>query len=92
MLKTLLEQEGLDHHPIPIAERTRESFTVYENSTGQQFRFSTPGPTLQEAEWVQCLDDLFAADPRPDYLVASGSIPVRNRQTGSRTAHCQYHP
>jgi 6-phosphofructokinase 2 len=75
MLEQLLDQEGLDHHPISVAEKTRESFTVYENSTGQQFRFSTPGPAMQEAEWMQCLDELFSVDPKPDYLVASGSIP-----------------
>jgi 6-phosphofructokinase 2 len=75
MLEKLLDQEGLNHRPISISDRTRESFTVYENTTEQQYRFSTPGPVLQEAEWSRCLDELFAIDPRPDYLVASGSIP-----------------
>jgi 6-phosphofructokinase 2 len=75
MLEKLLDREGLNHRPIHIEERTRESFTVYENSSGQQFRFGTPGPTLQEAEWMRCLDELIAFDPRPHYLVASGSIP-----------------
>jgi 6-phosphofructokinase 2 len=75
MLQNLLDQEGLDHRPIHIEEKTRESFTVFENTTGQQYRFSTPGPTLKEAEWMRCLDELFAIDPPPDYLVASGSIP-----------------
>jgi 6-phosphofructokinase 2 len=75
MLEKLLDQEGLDHRPIPISDRTRESFTVYEDTTGQQYRFSTPGPRLQEAEWSRCLDELFAIDPPPKYLVASGSIP-----------------
>ena len=75
MLEKLLNQEGLDHRPISISDRTRESFTVYETTTGQQYRFSTPGPMLQEAEWSRCLDELFAIDPPPKYLVASGSIP-----------------
>jgi 6-phosphofructokinase 2 len=75
MLEALLEQEGLDHRPMQIKERTRESFTVYEDSTGQQFRFGTPGPELKESEWQECLERLFAIDPAPDYLVASGSIP-----------------
>jgi len=75
MLEQLLDREGLDHHPIHIEERTRESFAVYESSTGQQFRFGTPGPSLPEAEWMRCLDALIAFDPLPDYLVASGSIP-----------------
>jgi 6-phosphofructokinase 2 len=75
MLQNLLDREGLDHRPIHIEEKTRESFTVFENTTGQQYRFSTPGPTLKEAEWMRCLDELFAIDPPPDYLVVSGSIP-----------------
>jgi 6-phosphofructokinase 2 len=33
-----------------------------------------PGPTLSEAEWQACLDQLRALDPKPDYLVASGSL------------------
>jgi len=75
MLAAALDQEGLEHHSIQIEKRTRESFTVYEESTGQQFRFSTPGPALQESEWRRVLDVLSAADPLPQYLVVSGSIP-----------------
>jgi 6-phosphofructokinase 2 len=75
MLEKLLDREGIDHRPVSISDRTRESFTVFENTTGQQYRFSTPGPTLKEAEWMRCLDELFAIDQRPDYLVASGSLP-----------------
>jgi 6-phosphofructokinase 2 len=75
MLESLLDQEALDHRPTPVAKSTRQSFTVYETSSGQQFRFSTPGPELQEAEWMQCLNELSALEPLPDFLVASGSIP-----------------
>jgi 6-phosphofructokinase 2 len=75
MLEKLLDREGIGHRPVSISDRTRESFTVFENTTGQQYRFSTPGPTLKEAEWMRCLDELFAIDQRPDYLVASGSLP-----------------
>jgi 6-phosphofructokinase 2 len=75
MLEKLLDREGIDHRPVSISDRTRESFTVFENTTGQQYRFSTPGPTLKEADWMRCLDELFAIDQRPDYLVASGSLP-----------------
>jgi 6-phosphofructokinase 2 len=75
MLQGLLEQEGLRHHSIPIRGWTRESFTVLETATGQQYRFIMPGPRLHETEWRQCLDALVALDPRPDYIVASGSLP-----------------
>ena len=75
ILQELLEQEKIKTHPIPIEDQTRESFTVYENATGQQYRFSVPGPELSEAEWQNCLDDFCGQNPKPEYIVVSGSIP-----------------
>lgn len=74
-LTDLLNNEGIDSWPIPIAGWTRENLTVYEESTGQQFRFGMPGPTLQEDEWNQCLVALSEWSPKPSYIVASGSLP-----------------
>lgn len=75
MLQHLLDQEGLDHHPVPIEDWTRENFTVQEAASGQQFRFGMPGPRLKDSEWQQCLDTLSTLDSPPDYIVASGSLP-----------------
>lgn len=75
ILESLLDEEGLDHLPMRIEGRTRASFTVDESSTGQQYRFSTPGPELKQNEWEQCLQAVMSIDPSPDYLVVSGSIP-----------------
>ena len=75
MLRGLLDREGLVHHPIQIEGWTRESLTVYEESTGQQFRFGMPGPSLRSEEWKRCLTELSTLDPTPDYIVASGSLP-----------------
>ncbi len=75
MLQRLLDQENMHHRPEPIVGETRQSMTVLEESTGQQYRFNMPGPTLAKAEWQRCLDDLAALDPHPDYLVISGSLP-----------------
>jgi 6-phosphofructokinase 2 len=75
MLRHLLEQEKLTHYPLPIAEWTRENFVALDETSGQQYRFGMPGPTLQKAEWQQCLDTLSTLHPAPDYLVASGSLP-----------------
>lgn len=75
MLQQLLEKEGIAQHALPIQGATRESFAVLEESTGQQYRFVLPGPTLQEAEWQGCLDVLATLDPKPDWIVASGSLP-----------------
>lgn len=75
MLHHLLAQEGLTTLALPIADWTRESFVVLEEASGQQYLFVTPGPTVQEREWQQCLDTLAKLAPPPDYIVASGSLP-----------------
>jgi 6-phosphofructokinase 2 len=75
MLSDLLDREGLQHRAMSIAGVTRENFTVLENSSGQQYRFGMPGPTLQEAEWRRCLEEISPLLPQVDYLVASGRLP-----------------
>ncbi len=75
LLQHLLEQEGLSLCSVPIENWTRENFVAREETTGQQFRFVMPGPTVREAEWRQCLDVVAALEPTPDYIVASGSLP-----------------
>ena len=72
-LKGLLEREGLDRRPLPIEQDTRDSFTVFETATGNEFRFVLPGPELRESEWRLCLDYLQGIEA--DYLVLSGSLP-----------------
>ena len=74
-LQELLDQEGLDHRPFPIAGLIRESLVILEASTGRQYRFGMPGPEFQKKEREQFLDVLSAIEPAPDYLVASGSLP-----------------
>jgi 6-phosphofructokinase 2 len=74
-LQELLDEEGLDHRPFPIAGMIRESLVILEESTGQQFRFGMPGPKLKKNEWERFLQELEAMEPAPDYVVASGSLP-----------------
>lgn len=75
VLEELLDQESLQHQPVPIAGWTRENLTVLEEAGDQQYRFNMPGPRLEEAEWKRCLDQLAAFDPPPAFIVASGSLP-----------------
>jgi 6-phosphofructokinase 2 len=75
MLYSLLEQEGVEQRPLSIKEMTRENLIVLEESTGQQYRFGMPGPHLTEEEWKRCLNELTTGHA-PDYLVASGSLPL----------------
>jgi 6-phosphofructokinase 2 len=74
LLGRLLDGEGVRHRTVPIGEWTRENLNVYEEATGRQFRFIMPGPRLAEAEWQRVLDAVTALQPRPQYLVASGSL------------------
>ena len=75
ILESLLDEEGVEHEPISIEGWTRENLIVYEDSSGDQFRFGMPGPDVSEAEWREVLDRLGRMDPSPAYLVASGSLP-----------------
>jgi 6-phosphofructokinase 2 len=75
LLERLLAEEGIDQHPLPIEGLTRESFIVYEHSSGQQYRFGLPGPEVDADAWQRCLDALASTTPRPAYVVASGSLP-----------------
>jgi 6-phosphofructokinase 2 len=75
MLTQGLDALGLAQRVVPIAGITRESFTVNEAETGNQYRFVLPGPTLSEAELQQCLDALRAMDRELSYLVVSGGYP-----------------
>ena len=74
-LRQLLEQEQVRSSWVEIGDETRESFSVTETSSGREFRFVLPGPTLTPQEWQACLDRFAAIEPPPRYLVASGSLP-----------------
>jgi len=75
LLNELLEKEKIGHQPISITGRTRESLVIFEESTGLQYRFGMPGPVLRNEEWQQAFDALGNIRPKPDYIVASGSLP-----------------
>ncbi len=74
-LHDLLRREQLAPRIVPIAGETRQNLAVYERSAQQQFRFGMPGPQLSEAEWRKCLAAPFENEPKPRFLVASGSLP-----------------
>jgi 6-phosphofructokinase 2 len=75
IFKDLLDAGGVESHLVPIAGWTREDFTVVDESSGSQFRFVLPGPEVAKSEWERCLQELEAFNPKPTYLVASGSLP-----------------
>ena len=50
MFEKLLCEAGVPIAPVPIAGTTRESFTVDEEKSGEQYRFVLPGPSLSDDE------------------------------------------
>jgi len=74
-LKELLSAMGMDCCTIPIGDDTRVSFTCFEESTGEEYRFVMPGPRLSEAECRACLDAVAKHDPTSRFVVGSGSLP-----------------
>jgi 6-phosphofructokinase 2 len=80
-LTALLQGEGVPTRVLPIAGETRESFSVHEASTGQDWRFVLPGPTLSPSESQACHEAVLAAWGEPSsgggdaWVVASGGLP-----------------
>ncbi|MCV6974533.1 1-phosphofructokinase family hexose kinase [Mycobacterium bourgelatii] len=75
LITRMLRAAGVPYDEVPIAGSTRESFTVNETSTGEQYRFVLPGPHLTVAEQTECLDRLRKAASSAEFVVASGSLP-----------------
>lgn len=74
-LQNLVHAEQVPSHRLPIADETRESFSVLETSTGREYRFVLPGPEVTTPEWLACVDYLASIEPPPRYVVLSGSLP-----------------
>jgi 6-phosphofructokinase 2 len=75
LLQRLLDQEGITSIAVEIEPDTRESFTILEQSSGDQYRFVLPGPKIDAAVGKTCLDRLASLRDPPGYVVASGSLP-----------------
>jgi len=73
--RRLIEAEGVPALVVPIRGSTRESFTVSEESSGNQYRFVLGGPELSNTEWCSCLNFATQAMTRGGFVVASGSLP-----------------
>lgn len=75
LLRQLLERDGVANCPVQCEQWTRENITVVEESSGHQFRFGMPGPTVSSGEWDNFLALLREWQPAPQFVVASGSLP-----------------
>jgi 6-phosphofructokinase 2 len=74
-LQQLLDAEQVPLVCVDIAGETRQSFSAHETSTGLDYRFVLPGPTLSEPDWLQCLSLVEAQHAPAGLVVASGSLP-----------------
>lgn len=75
-LQGLLETAHVPFQVIGIGNPVRQCFSITESATQQQFRFSTPGPTLTPTEATACLAHVETLPQPIDYLVVSGSLPL----------------
>lgn len=80
LITELLQAEGMRTMPVPVRSLTRESFSVMEKSTGQQYRFVVPGPAISEEETEALLHAVQGVVPKPSVLVVSGSMPEGMRE------------
>ncbi|MEY5029243.1 MAG: hypothetical protein RLZ63_1558 [Pseudomonadota bacterium] len=74
-LRKLLQAEAVPCLAHTIASDTRESFTVHERASEQEFRFVLPGPTLTTREWQGSLELLCSPLRDARWLIASGGLP-----------------
>jgi len=74
-LEQLVRREGVESIVVPVGGKTREDFTVLDETTREEYRFVLPGPHLSDREWMACLKALAGIEHKPDFICASGSLP-----------------
>lgn len=71
--ESLMKEEGINTQAVEIEGETRESFSVHETSTSQDYRFILPGPTLTLRDSDALLKAVTSNWPSK-YLVLSGGL------------------
>jgi 6-phosphofructokinase 2 len=69
----LMNAEKVRCHVLPIADETRESFSVHELASGNDYRFVLPGPNVSVTEIDACFDYVAQHLPK-QFLVLSGGL------------------
>jgi 6-phosphofructokinase 2 len=75
LIENYLTQKQIQFKAISVEHETRENIVVRETDTNSQFRFVMPGAVLSEQEAQSCFNILQQLQPRPSFIVASGSLP-----------------
>ena len=74
-LEILLDEEGVLFSFTPIRNETRTNFIITDTKTVQQTRIDSPGPRITRKEFERFVSKMKAIRPKPDMVVAGGSIP-----------------
>lgn len=75
LLDELVAAEGVPRAPFAVSGQTRESINIFERSTGREYRFIMPGPTLTQQEWRGFLARFDELLGQAALVVLSGSLP-----------------
>lgn len=73
-LCTLLAAEDVPTHPVEVGGETRQSFSVTDEGTAEQFRFSVPGDAISPESAERLLAQIAEAAPLGGYVVLSGGV------------------
>ncbi|WP_208349221.1 1-phosphofructokinase family hexose kinase [Pseudaestuariivita rosea] len=74
-LRSLLQAESIDHIPFDVTGETRQSLSVHDDLTGDQYRFIMPGPGWDQQLVDRFLDQIHENAAPGDIVVLSGSAP-----------------
>lgn len=72
LIEERLDKAGVPRLTVPIHGSTRICLTVFERSTGLEYRFVPEGPSVNRHDWQAMLHLLEEIDC--DWLIASGSL------------------
>jgi 6-phosphofructokinase 2 len=72
LIEELLDSAGVPRRTVHISGGSRICFTVFERSTGQEYRFVPEGPSVTRHDWHAVLNAL--EEVGGDWLIASGSL------------------
>ncbi len=74
-VEILLDEEGVPFSFTPIEQETRTNFIITDTKTYRQTRIDAPGPHISKKELERFTRKMKQIYPRPDLVVAGGSIP-----------------
>ena len=72
LIEELLTEAGVPHQTVHCHGRSRISYTVFDRTTKEEYRFVPTGPTAERHDWTEVLDLLETVEC--EWLVASGSL------------------